>query len=205
MVGFLYFAGTQVTQQFAQLKATLVSQTERVSVIAKSYGLSSGNDDPIAAVKAQLGSSVGQILTVLGGAVGVVGSLLLIVVFGIFVAADPRLYERGVEWLTPGPRRAAIKETLDAMAAMLRRWVGGRLVLMLFEGTLIFLGLSTVGTPLALLLGLVTGLLAFIPNLGAIVSGVLMIAVGFPPDLPSVSKRSAFTSPFNLLISLSAR
>ena len=50
---------------------------------------------------------------------------------------------------------------------------------MLFEGTFIFLGLSVVGTPLALLLALVTGLLAFIPNLGAIVSGALMIAIGF--------------------------
>jgi len=57
--------------------------------------------------------------------------------------------------------------------------VGGRIVLMLFEGTFIFLGLSVVGTPLALLLALVTGLLAFIPNLGAIVSGALMIAIGF--------------------------
>ncbi|MBV8972267.1 MAG: AI-2E family transporter, partial [Sphingomonadaceae bacterium] len=107
------------------------------------------------------------------------GGIALIVVFGIFVAADPRLYERGVEWLTPEPKRAALKETLEAMAAMLRRWVGGRLVLMLFEGTVTFLGLSLTGTPLPLLLGLVSGLLAFIPNLGAIVSGVLVVAVGF--------------------------
>jgi predicted PurR-regulated permease PerM len=32
---------------------------------------------------------------------------------------------------------------------------------------------------MAALLGLVTGVLAFIPNIGAIVSGVLMVAVGF--------------------------
>ena len=179
VIGFLYFAGTQITEQFAQLKATLIAQSERLSQLAKEYGLSTGNDDPLAAIKAQLGSSVGQILTVLGGAAGAIGSLLLIVVFGIFVASDPRLYERGIEWLTPEPRRAATQDTLEAMAAMLRRWVGGRLVLMLFEGTLIFLGLSVVGTPLALLLGLVAGLFAFIPNLGAIASGALMIAVGF--------------------------
>ena len=179
VIGFLYFAGTQIAEQFAQLQTTLVKQSERLSVLAKEYGLGGGSGDPVAALKAQLGSSVGKILTVLGGAAGAVGSILLIVVFGIFVAADPRLYERGVEWLTPNGRRADVKATLDAMAAMLRRWVGGRLVLMVFEGTLIFLGLSVVGTPLALLLGLVAGLFAFIPNLGAIASGALMIAVGF--------------------------
>jgi predicted PurR-regulated permease PerM len=35
------------------------------------------------------------------------------------------------------------------------------------------------GVPMSGLLGLVTGVLAFIPNIGAITSGVLMVAVGF--------------------------
>jgi predicted PurR-regulated permease PerM len=179
VLGFLYFAGTQIAEEAGQLQATLVTQSERLSILAKEYGLGGGGGDPVAALKEQIGSSLGRILTVIGGAAGVVGSILLIVVFGIFVAADPRLYERGIEWLTPGPRRAGTQATIEAMAAMLRRWVGGRLVLMLFEGTLIFIGLSVVGTPLALLLALVAGLFAFIPNLGAIASGALMIAVGF--------------------------
>lgn len=179
LLGFLYFAGTQIAEQFGELQATLVKQSERLSALAKEYGLGVGGGDPMAALKAQLGGSVGKIVTVIGGAAGAIGSILLIVVFGIFVAADPRLYERGIEWLTPQPKRVATKDTLEAMASMLRRWVGGRIVLMLFEGTLIFLGLSLVGTPIALLLGLVAGLFAFIPNLGAIASGALMLAIGF--------------------------
>ncbi len=179
LLGFLYFAGTQIAEQFGQLQATLVAQSDRLSLLAKEYGIGSGGGDPMAALKAQIGGSFGKVLTVIGGAAGVLGSMLLIVVFGIFVAADPRLYERGIEWLTPQPKRAELKDTLEAMAQMLRRWVGGRLVLMLFEGTVIFLGLSLVGTPLALLLALVSGLFAFIPNLGAIASGALMLAIGF--------------------------
>lgn len=178
--GFLYFAGTQVAAEAGQLQKTLLAQSDRLSALASDYGLTSGTGgDPVKQIKAQIGGSMGQILSVLGGAAGAIGSLILIVVFGIFVVADPRLYERGVEWLTPEAQRPALRDTLEAMAAMLRRWVGGRLVLMLFEGALIFIGLSLVGVPLALLLGLVAGLLAFIPNLGAIVSGVLIVAVGF--------------------------
>ncbi len=178
VLGFFYFAGVQIAAQAGQLQVTLVAQANRVSSLAQEYGLGGGGD-PVQQLKAQVGTSFGRILTVVGGAAGVLGSIALIVTFGIFVAADPRLYERGVEWLTPEPRRPAIRETTEAMAAMLRRWVGGRLVLMLFEGTLTFLGLSLVGAPLPLLLGLVTGLLAFIPNLGAIISGALVVAVGF--------------------------
>jgi predicted PurR-regulated permease PerM len=50
---------------------------------------------------------------------------------------------------------------------------------MAFEGIFTFAMLSIGGVPMAALLGLLTGLLAFLPNIGAIISGVLMVAVGF--------------------------
>jgi predicted PurR-regulated permease PerM len=57
---------------------------------------------------------------------------------------------------------------------------------MIFEGVFTWLMLGYVGqvfgigaVPMAGLLGLITGLLAFIPNVGAIMSGVLMVSVGF--------------------------
>lgn len=178
--GFLYFAGYQLAAQFSELQATLMRQSDRLSTLAKEYGLGSGSGgDPIAQLKAQIGSSMGRIMSFIGGAAGALGSLVLIVTFGIFIAIDPRLYERGVEWLTPEPKRAQMRTTVEAMGKMLRRWVAGRLALMIFEGTLIFLGLSLVGAPLPLLLGLVAGLFAFIPNLGAIASGILIVTIGF--------------------------
>ena len=50
---------------------------------------------------------------------------------------------------------------------------------MAFEGVFTFVMLSIGGVPFAALLGLLTGLLAFIPNIGAIIAGILMVAVGF--------------------------
>ena len=50
---------------------------------------------------------------------------------------------------------------------------------MVFEGVFTWFMLMLANVPMAGLLGLVTGVLAFIPNIGAIISGVLMIAVGF--------------------------
>jgi predicted PurR-regulated permease PerM len=43
----------------------------------------------------------------------------------------------------------------------------------------IFLAIAIWGVPLAGLLGFITGLISFIPNIGAIVSGILMVLVGF--------------------------
>ena len=178
LIGFFAFAGVELAAQFAQLKATVTAQTARVAQLAAEFGIQVG-DDPLATLKAQIGGSIGQITSVLGSAAGALGGLLLIVTFGIFIAADPRVYERGIAWLTPETKRDDIKATLIAMAAMLRRWVAGRLALMVFEGCLIAVGLTFTGVPLAALLGLVAGLFAFIPNLGALASGALIVAVGF--------------------------
>ena len=67
----------------------------------------------------------------------------------------------------------------NRVGATLRRLLFGRLVGMVFEGVFTFAMLSIGGVPMAALLGLLTGLLAFLPNIGAIASGVLMVAVGF--------------------------
>jgi predicted PurR-regulated permease PerM len=67
----------------------------------------------------------------------------------------------------------------NRVGSTLRRLLFGRLVGMLFEGIFTFIMLSLGGVPMAALLGLLTGLLAFLPNIGAIISGVLMVSVGF--------------------------
>jgi predicted PurR-regulated permease PerM len=50
---------------------------------------------------------------------------------------------------------------------------------MLFEGVFTWVMLFAYGVPMAALLGILTGLLAFIPNLGALIAGMLMVLVGF--------------------------
>jgi putative permease len=98
---------------------------------------------------------------------------------GIYVAVDPRIYERGIEWLTPEAHRAGMAATVMACARTLRHWIGGRMLAMAIEGGIMFVGLWAVGVPLAGLLGLTAGLLAFIPTLGPMIAGVIVVAMGF--------------------------
>ena len=57
--------------------------------------------------------------------------------------------------------------------------MAGRIVGMVFEGFFTWIALELFGVPMAALLGILTGLLAFIPNIGAVISGLLMATVGF--------------------------
>jgi predicted PurR-regulated permease PerM len=107
-------------------------------------------------------------------------------VIGIFLAAEPRIYDRGIAWMLPVRHRAGFYRIAAHVGYTLRRLLFGRLVGMIFEGVFTWFMLAYVSRifglgpiPMAALLGLVTGVLAFIPNIGAITSGVLMVAVGF--------------------------
>ena len=88
--------------------------------------------------------------------------------------------------MLPDRHRAGFYRIAAHVGFTLRRLLFGRLVGMLFEGVFTWFMLAYVSQiiglgpiPMAALLGLVTGVLAFIPNIGAITSGVLMVAVGF--------------------------
>jgi predicted PurR-regulated permease PerM len=123
--------------------------------------------------------SVGRLTTAVGTAIGAVTSMVMILIIGLFVALDPRIYERGLQWMVPLDQRHTFAQMLGGMATTMRRLLAGRLLGMAFEGVLTWILLSVAGVPMALLLGIITGVLAFIPNVGAIISGVLMVAVGF--------------------------
>jgi predicted PurR-regulated permease PerM len=81
--------------------------------------------------------------------------------------------------MLPLRHRAGFYRIVEHAGFTLRRLLFGRLIAMVFEGVFVWVTLTLGAVPMAGLLGLVTGVLAFIPNIGAITSGVLMIAVGF--------------------------
>lgn len=180
--GLLAFAGLQLFEQAGELRRTLDTQILRLSTYLEQFGIATiaGNErGPLAGIGHQLLGSFGKLTQALGTAAGALGSFVLVVVLGIYIAVEPRLYERGVEWLAPKRSRKDFAALLGELAETLRRWTLGRLIAMLFEGVFTTVALLIAGVPLAPLLGLIAGLLAFIPNIGAFISGTLIVLVGF--------------------------
>ncbi|MBX9814876.1 MAG: AI-2E family transporter [Proteobacteria bacterium SG_bin5] len=178
-VGFVgYSTGVQVSDQFAQLRATLVVQWGQASAWLAEHGMLPGpsNFNDIAQ---QAMGSVGRVTGFIGSAFGAVGTFVMIIVIGVFIAIEPKLYERGLQWMVPQAQRREFAITIERMAKTMRILLAGRLLGMVFEGLFTWVVLLIGGVPMALLLGIIAGVLAFIPNLGAIITGLLMVAVGF--------------------------
>ena len=181
-VGFVYwlitFAGSQIFFQVGQLQQVLVDQFNQLMAWGYAHGMPERQFDPEQALSYAAGS-VGQVTAVLGSVIGGLTSVFMIVVLGLFFAIEPRLYERGVAWLLPTDQRKHFYDVSSAVGSTLRKLLAGRLLGMLVEGLATWILLALYGIPMAALLGIITGLFVFIPNIGAIASGVLMILVGF--------------------------
>lgn len=114
-----------------------------------------------------------------GLTLGALGGFGLMLVMAIFLAAEPQTYRVGFLRLLPPASRPRIDDALHAAAAGLRGWLKGQALSMLYVGSTTTIGIALIGAPLALALGLVNGLLAFVPYIGAIVGGLLAVLVAF--------------------------
>ncbi|MFC5512160.1 AI-2E family transporter [Massilia jejuensis] len=120
-----------------------------------------------------------------GGVLGAIGNVVIILFVGIYFAASPRLYTSGVIKLVPPSKRQRARQVLQKIGHTLSSWLLGKSVSMLIVGTTTAIGLSLLGVPLALILGIIAGLLDFVPYLGPIMAGApaVLIAFSISPDL----------------------
>jgi predicted PurR-regulated permease PerM len=120
-----------------------------------------------------------------GGVLGAIGNVAIILFVGIYFALSPRQYKRGIVKLVPQGKRERAVEVMDAIGATLARWLIGKSLSMLIVGVATAGGLTLLGVPLGLILGIIAGLLDFIPYIGPIMAGVpaVLIALSISPDL----------------------
>jgi predicted PurR-regulated permease PerM len=122
---------------------------------------------------------IGRGLGLIGSTFGALANLLIIVFFAAFLAAQPQLYIDGFLYLVAKKKRDRVEKVLQEIGHMLRRWIVGQSVLALIVGTVTGIGLALLGAPFALPLGVLAGLMEFVPYIGPFVAAIPAILVGF--------------------------
>jgi predicted PurR-regulated permease PerM len=115
----------------------------------------------------------------LSSTIEVVTGFLIIIFLSIYIAVDPGMYRSGIMHLFPHGRRARIGQVASAIAAVLRKWLVTQLLAMIVMGIVTTIVLLLLQVKAAFALGLLSGLLEFIPTAGALISSVPAILMGF--------------------------
>jgi predicted PurR-regulated permease PerM len=134
-------------------------------------------------VKGIAGSAAARIASAAAAAGDAIVGAVVVFLLAVYLAAGPRQYRAGFLRLVPPARRERAAEVLAEMGAVLRRWILARILLMAVNGCLTTIGLWIIGVPLALILGVIAGLLNFIPNIGPLAAAIPALLLGFSQGL----------------------
>jgi predicted PurR-regulated permease PerM len=118
---------------------------------------------------------VTQTWRLVSGLFEALGNIFIIVLLGLLLATQPSLYRNGLLRFAPKIHAARAAVVVDDVGDTLRRWLVGQIMTMTSLFVITWIGLTLLGIPGALVLGFITGFLSFIPNVGAVLAGGLIV------------------------------
>lgn len=172
--GFGYLTWSRLSTQVSQMTETLPQSFQRIRHYLEqtTWGKYLVENVPKAATGMVTGGQFTQVTGLISGVAGFFEAVILILVVGIFGAAEPGLYRAGFLHLIPARERPRVGEAVEAVFYNLRYWLLGQVLLMIIIGVTTTVGLWIIGIPLALTLGLMAGILEMIPYIGAWIAAV---------------------------------
>lgn len=178
----------QISEQSSQLAKEIPAALERLQGEVAQHPLLKrivSELPPPEDIVKQMSSIVPNAGLFFSGVLGALGNVVIIIFVGIYFAATPGVYTGGFIRLVPQGKRGRAREVIDEMGDSLASWLVGKAASMLIVGTTTAIGLSLLGVPLALILGIIAGLLDFIPYLGPIMAGVpaVLLALSISPEM----------------------
>ncbi len=203
--GVLVLGGATIAQQATVLSNTIKSQLSTVKSYLEKKGVdtsyfdlgnagaaaesSSDSSNPSApstnnpphnlpsasAIASSGGAIVSQTVKVLLGTVSAVGNFFIVLFLGLCFAAQPSIYREGLIFMAPSKYRQQTIEIVDRIGETLQRWLLAQLLTMFAVFAVTWIGLELIGIPSSFILGIQAGLLAFIPTVGALIGGLIVV------------------------------
>ena len=198
--GVIFLGGTTIAQQATALSNTIKSQLVEVKAFLDRNGIDTSyfelgspaagtgpdastspsatpprNLPSAGAIASSGGAIVSQTLKLLLGTLSAVSNFFIVIFLGLTFAAQPSVYRNGLLYLTPAAHRARATVIVDRIGDTLERWLIAQMITMSAVFVVTWLGLTVIGIPGSFILGIQAGLLAFVPTVGAIVAGLIVV------------------------------
>ncbi len=198
--GVVFLGGSTIAEQATALSDTIKSQLVVVKAFLERNGIdtsyfeigtpaatgtsSSSQATPGAAATHALssgtlassgGAIVSQTLKLLLGTLSVVGNFFIVLFLGLAFAAQPSVYRKGLLYMAPAKHRDRATVVVDRIGETLERWLIAQILTMFAVFLVTWIGLAIIGIQSAFILGIQAGLLAFIPTVGALIAGLIVV------------------------------
>lgn len=198
--GIVTLGGSTITQQAKALSGTIKEQIVNLKEFLERHGVDTSyldlnaastpnsttttpslprtlpsNLPSAGAIASGGGAIVSQTLKLILGTVGAVGNFFIVLFLGLAFAAQPSIYRKGILAMSPVRHRQKVEIVVDRISNTLERWLIAQMITMSAVFAVTWIGLAIIGIPGSFILGVQAGLLAFIPTLGALLGGLIIL------------------------------
>ena len=199
--GVVFLGGATIVQQATALSGTIKSQLVGVKAFLERNGVDTSyfelgnsaapptdsstpatsaapathNLPSAGAIASGGGAIVSQTLKLLLGTVSAVGNFFIVLFLGLTFAAQPSVYRKGLLFMAPVRHRARATAIVDRIGETLERWLIAQIIAMFALFVVTWIGLTIIGVQSSFILGIQAGLLAFIPTVGALLGGLIVV------------------------------
>ena len=176
--GLLSLLLPEVLEQSQQLSELIPVLPQKLSDLVEKVPLLGRAETLLANISFdRLQNLAGGALGIAGGAANSTLQLLLMALLAILLAVDPRSHQRLLIAATPRFYRSRMQTILRECREALGGWLAGMTLSALVVFLTTWSGLVLLGVPLALLSGIVCGLLTFVPTIGPTAATLLPMSV----------------------------
>ena len=199
--GVVFLGGTTIAQQATALSDTIKAQLVGLKALLERNGIDTSYFDlgsssattassstqatpapapthnlPSAgAIASSGGAIVSQTFKLLLGTLSAVGNFFIVLFLGLTFAAQPSVYRKGLLFMTPARHRARATVIVDRIGETLERWLIAQIITMFVVFVVTWIGLAIIGVQGSFILGIQAGLLTFIPTVGALIGGLIVV------------------------------
>jgi predicted PurR-regulated permease PerM len=199
--GVVFLGGATIAQQATALSGTIKSQLVNVKAFLERNGIDTSyfelgnpaapatdsstpatssapathNLPSAGTIASSGGAIVSQTLKLLLGTVSAVGNFFIVLFLGLTFAAQPGVYRAGLLFMAPVRHRARATVIVDRIGDTLERWLIAQIITMFVVFLVTWIGLAIIGIQSSFILGIQAGLLAFIPTVGALIGGLIVV------------------------------
>ena len=154
-----------------------------------------GFDDQVRELGTTLTSTITQIIGALAAVpfqiLGFLFGIVSVLVIGFFWMSATEKFDRSVIALLPPKRAAEVRSLATELSQRAGGWVRGQVILMVFIGTVTFVGLFALGVPYPLALATWASLMEIIPIIGPFLGAVPAVLVALAVKSPWLALATA--------------
>lgn len=170
---------SEFASSLTNLFSRFFEQIASLKEFGERYGVLDNIERGLSALESGFTRAAGSVFSTISGAIGSMVSLIVFLVISFYLVVEEGALKQMARVIAPEQHHLFLSQLLVKMQLKIGAWLRGQIFLSLIVGLMAYIGLLILGVPYALVLGLLAGLLEFIPYIGPILSAIPAVLLAF--------------------------